>query len=182
MISRPGQVGSNLADGDKLGSALTDVDGRSLIASAAMGAIGGPVSGQLLKAGARGLSAVTKGRIGEGLTRVGMAVRGERVIATNRTARRAPGIHSLSRQAGNSRPDYTTLTRRGTIRFVESKFGNSRRLSSGQAALQREVGDGAFRVSGTSYSQVAAAGAVAGGAVGGASGNCAVSRNSPCRQ
>ncbi|MFZ4604273.1 MAG: RHS repeat-associated core domain-containing protein, partial [Caulobacterales bacterium] len=167
------QVGTNLAEGQTLGQAATNVDLVSIRTSAALGAVGGFGGSRALTAGARALSPVTKGKLGEAATRVGMALRGERVVATKELARDVPELGTLSRQAGRGRPDFVVRDGRGAVRVVESKFGDSP-LRPAQRALQSEVGDSAYRVSRTTYGQVGAVGAAAGGVPAGLAGNSKV--------
>lgn len=175
------QVGSNLASGQSLGEAATNVDLVSIGTSAALGAVGGFGGARALTSAARGLNIAQKGRIGEAATRVGIAARGETVISSGRAASKVPELGTLSRQAGSARPDFVVRDADGAVKVVESKFGSSA-LSAPQRALQSEVGEGAFRISRTTYEQVGAVGAAAGGATAGAAGNCANGAAGPCRR
>lgn len=148
---------------------LTPLIWTSVGASAALGAVGSysGVGGRLLSAGVSKLPANAKGWIGEKVARAGIALTpGEKYIGTKIAA----GSFGATGRAAKAVPDF--IVKRGsTIGYVEAKFGKSS-LSGAQRALRDQVGDDVFRVSRTSYDDVATfgnhLGAAAAGATGGA--------------
>ena len=175
------QVTANLASGESVGDALTDISGKSLLVSAALGAVGNIGGGKALTTLARGLSNQTKGKIGEAVARVGIAARGEKVIARGEKAGEVAELGKLSGRAQNAKPDFVVQKADGSTGVVEAKFGNSQ-LTPAQAELRNQVGDDAFRVSRTSYDDVRNAGGATGSAAGGAAGNCVSGAAGPCQR
>ncbi|NRB25799.1 MAG: hypothetical protein HRU42_19580 [Shewanella sp.] len=173
------QVGSNLSSGQSLGDSLTNIDGTSIVISAGLGMVGSFGGGKALTSAAKLLSNQTKGKIGEGVTRLGIAARGEKVIAAQAKAGNVQQLGNITGRAANSRPDFVVQTASGAVKVVEAKFGTAG-LTGAQRQLKKQIGKGAFQVSRTSYDDVARAGSATGAATGGATGNCAASANSAC--
>jgi uncharacterized protein RhaS with RHS repeats len=175
------QVGASLASGQNLAGAISGIDGKSVLASAALGALGNIGAGQALSAVTRNLPNSTKGRIGEAIARIGIAARGEKVVARNQKASETGELGQLSGRAQNARPDFVVEKADGSIGAVEAKFGSSQ-LTPAQKELRNQMGDENFRVSRTTYSEVRAAGGAVGSVAGGAAGNCAVQASGPCQR
>jgi hypothetical protein len=174
------QVTANLVAGQDLGSALTNVDVASIGASAALGAVGGFVGGKAFSSAAQGIASIeTKGKIGEVAARVGISLRGERVIAVKERAGNL--FEGLKGAAARAKPDFVVKDGRGVLKAVEAKFGNSP-LSSGQKALQNAVGPEKFREARFGYDTIDKAGAAAAGAATGAVTNCAAGSPGPCNR
>ncbi|MCM2311851.1 MAG: hypothetical protein NDI84_10645 [Steroidobacteraceae bacterium] len=175
------QVGTNLASGQDLGDAISNIDGNSIALSAAFGAVGNVGGGRALTTLARGLSSETKGKIGEAVARIGIATRGEIMIARGEKAGNVGELGRLSGRAQNAKPDFVVKRPGGSTSVVEAKFGNGQ-LTPAQRELRNQVGDDAFRTSRTSYDDVRHAGGAAGTIAGGVAGNCVGGTSGPCQE
>jgi RHS repeat-associated protein len=158
------QVAGNLANGQGIRQAATDVDLKSIVASAALGAVGNVAGARIARIGIDGLSIGAKGRIGEAVARAGIALRRESVVATQQAAGRVAELAGrTSGRGARAVPDYVVRKATGSIGVVEAKFGTAR-LSTAQRALQSQLG-GDFRVSRTTAAELSgAAGNVTGAA------------------
>jgi RHS repeat-associated protein len=163
------QVGAGVASGQNLGTAISNVNLTSVALSAALGAVGQYGGSRALVAITKGLSNATKGSIGEAVARAGIALRGEKIIATKEVARTVTELGELSGRAARAVPDFVVQDAKGAVKVVEAKFGTSN-LSGAQRALQKSLGDDSFQISRTSYEEVGAVGGVAGAAASGAAG------------
>lgn len=174
------QVTGNLASGESLGDAVTDIDGKSLLVSGALGAVGNIGGGKALTTLVRGLSNQTKGKIGEAVARVGIAARGEKIVARGEKAGKVSELGQVTGRAQNAKPDFVVSKADGSTGVVEAKFGSSQ-LTPAQAELKSQMGD-AFQVSRTTYEEVRAVGGAAGSVAGGATGNCVSGAPGPCQR
>jgi uncharacterized protein RhaS with RHS repeats len=161
------QVGSNLAAGDSLGQAFSDVNYGSVALSGALGAVGQVGGAAGLTAAAKGLSIGTKGKIGEAVAKAGIALKGEKILPGGGKAA-AKSFDGLKGSAARAKPDFVVQGKDGATKAVEAKFGDAK-LTGPQKALQGALGN-AFSVSRTSYDDVAKAGGAVGGAAGGTAG------------
>jgi RHS repeat-associated protein len=175
------QVGAGMASGQSFAGAISGIDGSSVLMSAALGAVGNIGGGQALSAATRSLSSSAKGKIGEAVARIGIAARGEKVVARNQKAGQTGELGELSGRAQNARPDFVVEKSDGSVGVVEAKFGSSQ-LTPAQKELRKQIGEENFRVSRTSYDDVRNAGGAAGSVSGGAAGNCAVQTSGPCKR
>ncbi|MBL8350366.1 MAG: hypothetical protein JNL87_08610 [Burkholderiaceae bacterium] len=132
-----------------------------LLASTALGAVGGGLGGKGLTSAVRGLSNGTKGSIGETLSIANNRLMGSRLVSTQ--ARSIPGQRTIV--------DSTWRSLTGNTYYVESKFGTSG-LTSAQRAAANAVGD-AYHVERWGYPFFERVGAYGGGAAGGAAGTAA---------
>jgi RHS repeat-associated protein len=175
------QVSFGVASGQSIGVAISSINGGSLLASAALGAVGDIGGGRALTAISRSLGSQTKGKLGEAISRVGIAARGEKVIARDQKASEVAELGQLSGKAQNAKPDFVVQSSDGSIGVVEAKFGKGQ-LTPAQRELRNQMGNEAFRLSRTSYDDVRDAGGVVGAVTGGATGNCAGSAPGPCQR
>ncbi|WP_157515111.1 RHS repeat-associated core domain-containing protein [Luteimonas abyssi] len=140
-------------------------------------AASGMVEGGILAAGGIGgasaaraavglLSNGTKGRIGEAVAQIGIAVRGERVIASQVPAGRVAALGQVTGRGARAVPDFVVRGRDGSVKVVEAKF-NTAGLTGAQRDLSSQLGS-AFTVSRTTMGDVAKSGAVFGAVTGGA--------------
>ena len=173
------QVGANLAEGHDLGYSATHVNLASIGVSAALGAVGGFAGGEGLVTAAKGLNIATKGHIGEMVARIGIAARGETVVARGEAAGRVAelGAHKLTSTAARAKPDFVVRTITGKTKVVEAKFGSAG-LTRAQRALKAEMGSD-FQVSRTSYGDVSKVGGAAGGVTSRQAG-CSTDAQSSC--
>ena len=174
------QVGTNLASGQDLDDAISNIDGKSVLASAALGAVGNIGGGKALTTLARGLSNQTKGKVGEAVARVGIAARGEKVVARAERAGDVRQLGQVTGRAQNAKPDFVVRKADGSTGVVEAKFGSSQ-LTPAQAELKNQMGD-AFQASRTTYEEVRAVGGAAGSVAAGVTGNCASGAPGPCQR
>lgn len=169
------QVATNMASGQGFGEAVSNIDLKSVAVSAALGAVGSLGGASAARVAAKGLSNAAKGNIGEAVTRVGILLRGEKMIARGEKASKVAELGKVTGRAANAKPDFVVRTLTGKIKVIESKFGTAQ-LSRAQKALEKTLGD-TFSVSRTTADEI---GAVAGGtattvsaaAVGAVSGDC----------
>jgi hypothetical protein len=162
------QVASNVASGQGLGEAFSNVDGTQVLVSGALGSVGQVGGATAARAAVSGLSNGTKGKIGEAVARVGIAARGERVIASQTAAGRVAELGNITGRGARAVPDYVVRGRDGAVKVVEAKF-NTAGLTGAQRDLQSQLG-AAFTVSRTTLDDVAnAGGAAAAGATGASS-------------
>jgi RHS repeat-associated protein len=150
------------------GGSFSDVNWTSVGVSAALGAVGNVGGASALTTTVKGFSNATKGTIGETVTRVGIALRGETVVARGQVAGKVTSLGSLSGRAAKAVPDFVVQTGGGAIKVIESKFGSSQ-LTGAQKALKAVMGD-AFDVSRTTYSEVGRVGGGIGSVAGGIAG------------
>ncbi len=141
-------------------------------------AVGGFSGGGIAVNSVRGMSTAAKGKIGEVVTRAGIAARGEKVIASQRPAGKVGELGSISGRGANAKPDFVVKDKSGNVKVVEAKFGSSN-LTGAQRDLKKQMGD-AFTVSRTTYDDVANAGATAGAATGAATA-CVATTSNFCR-
>jgi hypothetical protein len=104
------------------------LSGRRLLASTAMGAVGGGFGGRGLQLGLKGLSNKTKGKIGEAFSEVEHRLRLSRRVRQNYI----PGYRT--------RPDSVWNSFFGKRYYVETKFGKST-LTSAQRAARDGLGE-----------------------------------------
>jgi RHS repeat-associated protein len=134
------------------------IDPGRLLASTALGAVGGGLGGRGLSSMVKGLSNGAKGNLGEALSLVENRLAGSRLLSTQ--ARSIPGQSTIV--------DSTWRSAGGATYYVESKLGTSG-LTAAQRAAQRAVGD-AYRVERWGYPFFERVGAYPGGAAGGIAG------------
>ena len=166
------QVASNIAHGQSFGGALSNVSVGQVLVSGALGAAGQIGGSTAARSIVSGLSNGAKGTIGEVAARVGIAVRGEKVIASQTAAGKVAELGNITGRAANAVPDFVVRTADGAVKVVEAKFGTAG-LTGAQRALRNQMGE-AFTVSRTTASEVANvaghAGAVAASSTGAAIG------------
>ncbi len=162
------QVISNMASGQSFGNALSNVSVGQALASGALGALGQIGASAAARSVVSGLSNGAKGTLGEATARVGIAMRGEKVIASQTAAGKVPELGNITGRAAKAIPDFVVKSADGSVKVVEAKFGTSG-LTGAQRALKNTMGE-AFTVSRTTADEVANAagrvGAVAGGSTG----------------
>lgn len=91
-------------------------------------------------------SVITKGDIGEGVARIGILLRGEKVLGKQDAAIEfVTKFGNLSKKAGRAVPDYI-VQKNGVTKVVEAKFGTSQ-LTPAQRALRKEIGSDRFYIS-----------------------------------
>ncbi|WP_196802112.1 RHS repeat domain-containing protein [Sphingomonas phyllosphaerae] len=178
------QVGGNLAEGQSLGRAATNVSLASIATSAAFGAVGNVAGARLARIGVNSLSNASKGKLGEAVTRAGIALRGERVIASQERAGKVAALAGrVSGRAARSVPDFVVRKPNGTVGIVEAKFGTSR-LTGAQRALQGQMGS-SFQTSRTTAQEVSNAAGHAGSVLSAGAAQaipqCQTNTNSSCR-
>jgi len=133
------------------GGNLSCVSIGQVLASGALGAIGGGIGGKGLSSVLRGLSNKAKGGIGEGLSILENRLGLNRLVETQ--TRSIPGQRTIV--------DSTWRSIRGITYYVESKFGMSG-LTKAQRAAQQAVGD-LYHVERWGYSFFERVGAYIGG-------------------
>ena len=102
------QVGVGMATGQSFGDAVSNIDPKSVAVSAAMGAVGQFGGSSAAKTAVGSLSNGAKGTIGEAVARVGIAARGEKVIASHEKA--GEHIAGLSGRGAKAVPDYIAVS------------------------------------------------------------------------
>jgi uncharacterized protein RhaS with RHS repeats len=162
------QVLGNMASGQSFGTALSNVSVGQVLVSGALGAVGQIGGSTAANAIVSGMSNGAKGALGEAVARVGIAVRGETVIASQTAAGKVAELGSVTGRAAKAVPDYVVKTGDGAVKVVEAKFGTSG-LTGAQQALKSQMGD-AFTVSRTTANEVANVAGNAGAVVGGSTG------------
>jgi hypothetical protein len=167
-----------MATGQSFGGAVSNVDLKSVVVSAAMGSVGQFGGVSAAKTAVCSLSNGAKGKIGEAVARVGIAARGEKLIAAQGKA--GEHIAGLSGRGAKAVPDYIVKDASGNVKVVEAKFGSSQ-LTGAQKDLKSQMGH-AFTVSRTTYDNVGKVGGAAGAVTGGAAGNCASGGSGPCQR
>jgi len=165
------QVGTNLAGGQSLGDALSNVDGGAVLASGALGAVGQVGGAGLARATVSRLSAGAKGKIGETAARLGIAAKGEKVLAQQTRAGDVAELGDVTGRAAKSVPDFVVEGKDGAVKVVEAKFGTSG-LTGAQRELKAQLGD-SFEVVRTTADDVAKVGGALGGGAGAATGAAA---------
>jgi RHS repeat-associated protein len=134
------------------GGNFSCVSWGQVLASGAVGTIGGGIGGKGLSGILKGLGMTAKGRIGEGLSILENRLAGSRLLEA--------GTKSIDGQ--RTIVDSTWRSIRGIKYYVESKFGGSR-LSTAQKAAQKALGDDLYRVERWGYSFFERVGAYIGG-------------------
>jgi len=162
------QVASNMAQGQDFGDAVSNINGTQVLISGALGAVGQLGGSTAARTVVSGLSNGAKGRLGEGVARAGIALRGEKVIVSQTAAGKVAELGQLAGRAAKAVPDFVVRARDGAVKVVEAKF-NTAGLTGAQRALRSELGS-AFTVSRTTVGEVANAGGVAGAVAGGSAG------------
>ncbi|PKL98883.1 MAG: hypothetical protein CVV17_09775, partial [Gammaproteobacteria bacterium HGW-Gammaproteobacteria-7] len=162
------QVSVGLASGQGLGEAVSNVSLTQVAVSGALGAVGQFGGATATRSLVSGLSNGAKGKLGEGVARAGIALRGEKVIAAQTAAGKVPELGGVSGRAAKAVPDFVVQGKDGAVKVVEAKFGTSQ-LTGAQKALKAQVGD-AFTVARTTANDVANAGGAAGAVAGGVTG------------
>lgn len=162
------QITANMASGQSFGDAVSNVNMTQVAISGALGAVGQVGGSAAARTVVSGLSNGAKGKLGEGVARLGIALRGEKVIAAGTKAGDVAELGSITGRAAKSIPDFVVKTKEGAVKVVEAKFGTSR-LTGAQTALKNQMGD-AFTVSRTTVNEVANAGGAASAVVGGVTG------------
>ncbi|MFN4161186.1 MAG: RHS repeat-associated core domain-containing protein [Stenotrophomonas sp.] len=165
------QVASNMAQGQDFGDAVSNINGTQVLISGALGSVGQLGGSTAARTVVSGLSNGAKGRLGEGVARVGIALRGEKVLASQTAAGKVGELGQLGARAAKAVPDFVVRGRDGAVKVVEAKF-NTAGLTGAQRALRSEIGS-AFTVSRTTVGEVANAGGVAGAVAGGSAGAAA---------
>jgi hypothetical protein len=161
-----GTSGENYFGIDKsLGSSVTNVSLGSVLLSGALGAVGQIGGATAARSAVSGLSNGAKGQIGETVARVGIAARGENVVAQQTRAGKVTELGNVTGRAAKSVPDFVVQGKDGAVKVVEAKFGTSG-LTGAQKELKNQLGD-AFSVVRTTADDVANAGGVVGGVAGG---------------
>jgi hypothetical protein len=161
-----------MASGQSFGDSLSNVSVGQVLVSGALGSVGQIGGSAAARSIVSGMSNGAKGTLGEVAARVGIAARGEKVIASQTAAGKVAELGNITGRAAKAVPDFVTKAADGTVKFVEAKFGTSG-LTGAQQALKGQMG-AAFTVSRTTANEVANvaghAGAVAGGSTGAAIG------------
>lgn len=139
--------------------------------SGALGVLGGGTGSKALPYVMKSyVSNKIKGNIGEGVARIGILLRGEKVIGKQRAAARFESeLGNLSSKAKNAIPDYI-VQKNGVTKVVEAKFGTAQ-LTPAQRALRKEIGSDRFYISRTTYQEVTNVGRGVGATTGGVIGS-----------
>ncbi|MNI11403.1 hypothetical protein D3C81_443380 [compost metagenome] len=135
--------------------------------SGALGILGGNIGSKGLPYVMKNyVSKKMKGDIGEGVARIGILLRGEKVLGKQDAAIEfVTEFGNLSKKAGRAVPDYI-VQKNGVIKVVEAKFGTAQ-LTPAQRALRKEIGSDRFYISRTTYQEVANVGRGVGATTGG---------------
>lgn len=148
------QVAENLAHGQGLRQAATNINLKSVAVSAALGAVGDFAGARIVRVGLDGLSNAAKGKIGEAVARAGIAMRGEQVVASQQAAGRVSELAGrVSGRGARAVPDFVVRKANGAIGAVEAKF-NTSGLTGAQRALKGQLGAD-FRISRTTSAEIA---------------------------
>ena len=154
--------------------------------SAAIGSLTGGVGGALAKQGATkaigGLSNQAKGKLGETIVRGKLALKGQKVIATQTKASNVPGLQNVTGRGANSVVDFAVKGKNGATKVIDAKFTTTGKVSNtaAQNHLKGQIGSN-FSNAVVHGDDVATAAGRVGAAVGGSAGGAASTAHNRCQ-
>ena len=182
-------IGAAIETGSQLianGGDFSALDGGAILKSGGVGALTGGIGGALAKQGATraigGLSNQAKGRLGETIVRGKLALKGQKVIATQTKASQVPGLQNVTGRGANSVVDFAVKGKNGATKVIDAKFTTTGKVSNtgAQRHLKSQIGDN-FSNAVVHADDVATAAGRAGAVVGGAAGGGASTAHNRCQ-
>ena len=182
-------IGAAIETGSQLianGGDFSALDGGAILKSGGVGALTGGIGGALAKQGATraigGLSNQAKGRLGETIVRGKLALKGQKVIATQTKASQVPGLQNVTGRGANSVVDFAVRGKNGATKVIDAKFTTTGKVSNtgAQRHLKSQIGDN-FSNAVVHADDVATAAGRAGAVVGGAAGGGASTAHNRCQ-